>query len=197
MSSLHLDHWFPTVVSRSDEPQWLEPMITLTDNIFNGPNKNVNKNFYHNGETTYATGNLTERPEFAPFIEFAKNKAKEFLDVQGYDSDYVPWRPYFFANSFLEGSNHPKHVHSSCSISGIYYLKTPPGSSNILFYPNQPFKDFFDYMFMIKDKTNWYSMQKTEYTPHPGMMLLWPAWLYHEVPPNNSTEPRTSIVFNL
>jgi hypothetical protein len=26
---------------------------------------------------------------------------------------------------------------------------------------------------------------------------MWPAWLYHEVPPNNSTDPRISIVFNL
>jgi hypothetical protein len=76
-------------------------------------------------------------------------------------------------------------------------LKTPPGSSNIIFHPNQPFKDFFDYMFMIKDPTNWYAMQKVEYTPYPGLLLMWPAWLYHEVPPNKSVEPRTSIVFNL
>jgi uncharacterized protein (TIGR02466 family) len=109
----------------------------------------------------------------------------------------VPWRPYLFANSFLKGSSHPKHLHSQCSVSGIFYLKTPPGSSNITFYPNQHFKDFFDYMFMIKDPNNWYSLPKTEYTPYPGLLLLWPSWLYHEVMPNDSQTPRTSLVFNL
>jgi uncharacterized protein (TIGR02466 family) len=82
-------------------------------------------------------------------------------------------------------------------VSGIFYLKTPPGSSNITFYPNQHFKDFFDYTFMIKDPNNWYSLPKTEYTPYPGLLLLWPSWLYHEVMPNDSQTPRTSLVFNL
>jgi uncharacterized protein (TIGR02466 family) len=50
---------------------------------------------------------------------------------------------------------------------------------------------------MLKETPNWYSLQKTQYKPYPGLMLLWPAWLYHEVPPNQSTEPRTSVVFNL
>jgi len=88
-------------------------------------------------------------------------------------------------------------VHTQCTISGIYYLKTPPGSSAIKFYPNQPFRDFFDYMFARRTDDNWYSMPSTTYHPHPGLLLLWPAWLYHEVPPNQSDEPRTSFVFNL
>jgi uncharacterized protein (TIGR02466 family) len=130
-------------------------------------------------------------------MDFLIDRAKNFLDMQGYDSGKVNWRPYLFANSFLQGSNHPKHLHTQCSISGIYYISTPEGSSDIIFYPNQPFKDFFDYMYNIKDYGNWYSLQKTKYTPYPGLLLLWPAWLYHEVPPNNSSEPRTSLVFNI
>lgn len=192
-----LDNWFPSTIGRSEHPEWIDPMNILFDKIFNAPDKNVNTDFYYNGETTYGKHSLTNNPEFEPFISFIKYKAAEFLDIQGYDSSRVPWNPYVFANSFLEGSSHPKHLHSQCTISGIYYLKTPPGSSNIVFHPNQPFKDFFDYMFFVKDPTNWYSMSRAEYTPHPGLLLLWPAWLYHEVPPNNSKEPRTSIVFNL
>lgn len=194
---MHLDHWFPSVIGRSEHPEWIDPMNTLLDQIFNVADKNVNSNFYYNGETTYGTKSLVDDPAFTPFIDFAKQKAIDFLDVQGFETSRIPWRPYFFANSFLNGSAHPKHLHSGCTISGIYYLKTPPGSSEIVFYPNQPFKDFFDYMFMLKETPNWYSLQKTQYKPYPGLMLLWPAWLYHEVPPNQSTEPRTSVVFNL
>ena len=192
-----LNHWFPSVIGKEDHPEWIDPMNILMDKIFNVPDKNVNKDFYANGETTYGTKVLHEDPDFQPFLNFIKFKGCEFLEQQGFDSSRVPWKPFLFANSFLQGSAHPKHLHSQCTLSGIYYLKTPPGSSNIVFYPNQPFKDFFDYMFMVKDPTNWYGMQKTEYKPYPGLLLLWPAWLYHEVPPNNSTEPRTSLVFNL
>jgi uncharacterized protein (TIGR02466 family) len=194
---MELHNWFPSVIGKEECPEWIDPLNVLVDGIFNSPDKNVNPNFYHNGETTHGTQSLLDNNNFKPFINFVQQKAKDFLDMQGFDSDRVTWRPYFFANSFLQGSNHPKHLHSQCTISGIYYLKTPPGSSKIIFYPNQPFKDFFDYMYAVKDPTNWYGLQSTEYVPYPGLLLMWPAWLYHEVPPNASVEPRTSVVFNL
>ena len=194
---MELHNWFPSTIGKEEHPEWIDPCNKLLDKIFNVPDKNVNSSFYFNGETTYGTKSLTDDIEFRPFINFIQDKAKEFLDIQGFDSARVPWKPYFFANSFLEGSAHPKHLHSQCTISGIFYLKTPPGSSNIRFLPNQPFKDYFDYMIMNKDPNNWYAMQQVEYTPYPGLLLMWPAWLYHEVPPNKSVEPRTSIVFNL
>lgn len=192
---MNLDHWFPSVVGRSDNPEWLDTMIPLFDKIFSS--SPLNENFYYNGQTTYGTRNLALQPEFSGFMSFIKDQAKQFLELQGYNSDAINWRPYLFANSFKQGSNHPKHVHTQCTISGIYYLKTPPGSSAIRFYPNQPFKDFFDYMFSRRTDDNWYSMPNTTYHPYPGLLLLWPAWLYHEVPPNQSEEPRTSFVFNL
>jgi uncharacterized protein (TIGR02466 family) len=195
--TMNLDHWFPSVIGRSHHPEWLNMTRRLIGNIFNNSSSTTNQSFYHNGRTTYGLKNLVNDPEFHPFTNWVTQQAKDFLSLQGYNADAVNWRPYFFANSFLEGSNHPKHLHTQCSVSGIYYIDIPPGSSNIVFYPNQPFKDFFDYMFSIKDANNWYSLQKTEYTPYPGLLLMWPAWLYHEVPPNKSTEPRTSIVFNL
>lgn len=194
---MELHHWFPSVIGKEDHPEWLDPMRQELTRIFDSPNKQINDKFYHNGETTYGTQSLVEDPAFLPFVNFIKSKAAGFLEQQGFDSARVPWKPYFFANSFKKGSNHPKHLHSQCTVSGIYYIDVPPGSSNITFYPNQPFKDFFDYMFMVKDPTNWYAMQSTEYVPYPGLLLMWPAWLYHEVKPNNSDTPRRSIVFNL
>lgn len=194
---MQLDHWFPSTIGRSYHPEWIETLNILVDEIFKDPNKEVSTSFYYNGETTYGVRSLFNDPKFSRFGEFVLEKGKEFLNMQGYDPNRVNWRPYMFANSFLKGSNHPKHLHSQCTLSGIFYLKIPEGSSNITFYPNQPFKDFFDYMYAIKDPTNWYSLQSTTYVPQPGMLLIWPAWLYHEVVPNNSEEPRTSVVFNL
>jgi uncharacterized protein (TIGR02466 family) len=194
---MNLDHWFPSVIGRSYHPEWVDPLNKIFDSMFSQSDENFNTSFYYNGRTTYGTKNLFYDPIFKDFSDFVLNNGKEFLDLMGYNTDAVNWRPYLFANSFKEGSSHPKHAHSQCSISGIFYLKTPPGSSPIVFYPNQPFKDFFDYMYAVKDTSNWYSLQETQYQPEPGMMLFWPAWLFHEVRPNRSTEPRTSLVFNL
>ncbi|MGF1610571.1 MAG: putative 2OG-Fe(II) oxygenase [Kiloniellales bacterium] len=33
--------------------------------------------------------------------------------------------------------------------------------------------------------------------PSPGLLLLWPAFLFHFVHPNLSREPRISISFNV
>lgn len=195
--NMSLDHWFPSVIGRSVHEEWITPMLRSARTIWDNPQTQLNEQFYYNGRTTYGTRNLFYDDNFKDFGQFLLIKGREFLELQGYNADAVNWRPYMFLNSFNTGSAHAKHVHSQCSISGIYYLQTPPGSSPITFYPNQHFKEFFDYMYAIKDPTNWYSMQSTKYEPFPGLLLIWPGWLWHEVVPNQSTEPRTSIVFNL
>ncbi len=197
MSTISLDHWFPSVIGRSIHPEWLDPMLKSCNTLWNDPNVNLNEQFYYNGRTTYGTGNLFYEPEFNNFGNFLLEKAKEFLELQGYNSDAVNWRPYMFVNSFNKGSAHAKHLHSQCSISGIYYMQTPPGSSPIVFYPHQTYREFFDFLYAVKDPNNWYSMSSTKYEPFPGLLLMWPGWLWHEVVPNQSNEPRTSIVFNL
>lgn len=194
---MNLDHWFPSVIGRSVHEEWIDPMLMCARKIWHDPNFPLNEQFYYNGRTTYGTRNLWYDNGFKEFGDFLIEKAKIYLELQGYDSNAVNWRPYMFLNSFTQGSAYAKHLHSQCSLSGIYYLQTPPGSSPITFYPHQTYKEFFDYMYAVKDPTNWYSMGSTKYEPFPGLLLIWPGWLWHEVVPNSSTEPRTSIVFNL
>jgi hypothetical protein len=168
----------------------------LLDEIFTRPSDSLDPDFYKNGQTTYGKRNLIDDPKFTEFINFACERGRHYLDIQGYQN--IGFNPMFFANSFNKGSAHARHVHSMCSISGIYYIDTPPGSSQIIFTPNNHFKDFFTYMWRVKPgEPNWYSMNECRYNPYPGLLLIWPAWLYHEVPPNDSNEPRRSIVFNL
>lgn len=192
-----LDHYFPSVIGREEHPEWLPEIRALHASLFFDENS-VNKDFYANGQTTYGKKpSLHTLPEFQPFCNFIVSRAKAYLDLQGYDSEHIPWNMFFFANKFLPGSAHPKHVHSQCNLSGIFYIDTPPGSSPIIFTPNASYKDMIDYPHMIKDPTNWYNYKSVSYNPYPGLMLIWPSYLYHEVPPNASVEPRTSIVFNL
>lgn len=194
---MRLDSLFPSVVGVEEHPQWAEKLLPVVKGHFEGANT-TNDNFYYNGRTTHGTGlDIRNDPRFEGFGDFIINKGHQFLEAQGYEPYSVKFNPYFFLNYFKEGSNHPKHVHSQCTISGIFYLQTPPGSASIRFLPNQPFRDFFDYFFHVKDQNSWYAKSYFDYPPYPGLLLMWPAWLYHEVPPNQSTDPRISIVFNL
>jgi len=191
-----LDNFFPSVVAREEHTDWANKMLPIVNQFFQ--DNSANESFYYNGKTTHGMGvDLIKNPQFKPFTDFIIAKGHEFLTIQGFDTSPLKLNPYFFLNSFQKGSSHPKHVHSQCTLSGIFYLQTPPGSSKIRFYPNQPFRDFFDYFFHVKDPNNWFALSHYEYDPYPGLLLIWPGWLYHEVPPNNSEEPRISIVFNL
>ena len=194
---MRLDSLFPSVVGVEEHKNWADFLLPVVKNYFD-TNTNTNDSFYYGGRTTHGTGlDIQNRPEYGGFSDFIISKGRQFLEQQGFEPNSVKFNPYFFLNSFLQGSNHPKHVHSQCTISGIFYLQTPPGSSAIRFIPNQPFRDFFDYFFHVKDPNNWYAAPHFDYQPYPGLLLMWPAWLYHEVQPNNSVEPRISIVFNL
>jgi hypothetical protein len=187
-----LDSYFPSTVGREEHPDWLPKLRPLLDEIFAGPSETLDPEFYKNGKTTYGKRNLLDDPKFQPFIQFIMGRGAHYMDIQGFT--WNSWNPLFFANSFLEGSEHPRHIHSMC----IFYIDTPPGSSPLVFTPNWSFKDFFTYFWCKKPgEPNWYSMTECQYNPYPGLLLLWPAWLYHHVPPNQSKEPRRSIVFNL
>ena len=187
---------FPSVVAHEVHTNWSDYLLPIVKDHFE--TQKTNENFYYNGQTTHGTGlDIQQDPRYSTFTEFIKFKGREFLARQGFDSEKVRFNPYFFLNSFREGSAHPKHVHSQCTISGIFYLQTPPGSASIRFSPNQPFRDFFDYFFFVKDPENELAKSQYDIAPYPGLLLMWPAWLYHEVTPNQSVDPRISIVFNL
>ena len=191
-----LDNFFPSTIGREEHPEWVDDLLPKVKNFFE--TQTSNPNFYANGKTTHNMNiDLVNHPDYSKFCTFITGKGRDFLELQGYNPDPIKFNPYFFLNYFKEGSAHPKHVHSQCTISGIFYLQTPPGSADIRFTPNQPFRDFFDYMFNIKDPTNWFAFDHFDYKPYPGLLLMWPSWLYHEVRPNQSTDPRISIVFNL
>lgn len=83
------------------------------------------------------------------------------------------------------------HVHPSGWMSGVYYIQLPKGSDEIIFEDPRPAKIMdFQRSFLIDD--NYFT-----HNPKVGELLLFPSWLPHFVPPNNSDEERISISFNI
>ena len=76
------------------------------------------------------------------------------------------------------------HDHYPDDISSVFYVSTPKGSGNIVFYPN-----WFTHQRYSRGDTS-------SFTPEVGKFLIFPGTLDHAVARNHSDEPRISLVFN-
>ena len=80
------------------------------------------------------------------------------------------------------------HVHRSFDYSACYYIQAD-GTGDLTFHnpanlmsecgPNTPFTS------------------RMSYQPKDGDLLVWPAWMPHEVEVNNSDKQRVNIAFNI
>ena len=117
---------------------------------------------------------LDQFKEFLPLISLVKSFIKENLKKDISFNSKGIW-------GNISSTTHYNQIHNHGSVigefSGVYYLQVFPDSGNIVFYD-----DFF--------------LNKIEYTPIVGDLLIFPSYLQHSVSPNNNSKDRISIAFN-
>ena len=93
------------------------------------------------------------------------------------------------------GYNRP-HIHPNSHFSGVYYIKAPQNSGEIVF--NDPRSAA--HMIMperVKNiKPPSHLWREVRVIPLEGRMLMFPSWLWHCVEPNESNDIRISVSFN-
>ena len=148
------------------------------------------KENYRGGYTSY--GSLSDMqfrsPGFAKFADLLQPHAKAFAKAQG-------WKFHRSANLVMNAcwfnvmpkhTYHPLHLHPHSIISGVYYVSVPKGSVALKLedprmglFMNAPTREMYHHI-----------------QPMAGNFVLFESWLRHEVPPNQSKQPRISISFN-
>ncbi len=98
-----------------------------------------------------------------------------------------------WGNISRRGNYHRMHNHPNSAWSGCYYV-TGMGSSNSMggvleLYDPRPFTE------MVDVPGSPYG-QRVLVRPVPGLMVLFPSWLYHFVHPSDIDSERVSIAFN-
>jgi uncharacterized protein (TIGR02466 family) len=88
------------------------------------------------------------------------------------------------------------HIHPGAKFSGVFYIQTPPNCGNIVFESCQHRAlemDMYDSQVQnaLKVSHEWI------YSPISGALFLFPSTLSHCVLPNESSEERISVSFNL
>lgn len=89
---------------------------------------------------------------------------------------------------------HGLHLHPLSTISGTYYVSTPPGSAGIKF--EDPRLERFMAAPPRKDSARAANRVWQTLPVRAGRVVLFESWLRHEVPPVRSNGERISISFN-
>ena len=99
-----------------------------------------------------------------------------------------------WANVSERGHPHRQHIHPNNFLSGAYYVRTAPGADAICFH--DPRLQAAMIVPPARDQ-NRVNPDLVTLDVRDGMLVMFPAWLQHSVPPNASDTTRVSIAFNL
>ena len=85
------------------------------------------------------------------------------------------------------------HTHPGAILSGVYYIKTPDRSGNLVFV--NPYGDVVDHS---RDMFNGVCISHSLYAiaPQEDEILIFPPWTQHSVEQNLSDDDRISVSFN-
>lgn len=112
----------------------------------------------------------------------------------GSQSEAADWVLSAWANVAWPGNSNTMHTYPGATWSGVYYVDH--GDSNA---------DAEETSIHLSDpnaaRTNVFfpelSCQNVLFKPQPGLMILFPSYVPHFVPPHRGDRPRISIVFNV
>ena len=98
-----------------------------------------------------------------------------------------------WGNILKPGETHAPHTHSNNFLSGVFYLESD-AKTGITFVDPRPAADVL--VPRKKKKTNENS-NLLSYISKQNRLIIFPSWLVHWVPINNSKRDRISISFNV
>ena len=149
--------------------------------------KKTNVNGWHS-ET-----DMHNKPEYKPLVD------ELFKMVhQVFNEEYLERSPVLgnmWANINYQGGYNKPHVHPNALFSGVYYIKTPLNCGRLICQDPRP--GIQTCMPTRKKgqppKLLW---RDVHLQPQENRALLFPAWLWHSVEPNQSNDVRISVSFN-
>lgn len=96
-------------------------------------------------------------------------------------------------NENFKGSSNFKHLHPQSSFSGVYYIKVPKNSGNIIFYRDEIIYEYLE-NYKIFNSSEFNISEKIKIKEHD--LILFPSFLNHSVEKNINEDSRISVAFN-
>lgn len=103
---------------------------------------------------------------------------------------------YMWINFNSKGDYNERHAHPGSVISGAFYIKSPNDSdSPFILYKDRAASDY-NWAQAWKEEAPTQYWDQIRIPAEDGKLIMFPAYLQHEVPPNRSDDMRISISFN-
>ncbi|AGH95533.1 TIGR02466 family protein [Pseudobdellovibrio exovorus] len=159
--------------------------------------KKWSSSHYPNGYTSYGSWDQLQQMSstFANLEKRIDLHVHKFTQALGYDLPKKSLRMNsFWVNIMPAGALHTAHIHPHSVVSGTYYVSIPPRASAIKF--EDPRLVSFMNSPLVKPKAAKELQRFFSLAPKAGDVVLFESWLKHEVPMNQSKQPRISVSFN-
>ena len=187
------EYHFPTPVYIQEIPNANELNFHLEKNIVQWQKedpKGVNKT---NVNGWHSTTDMNEKPEYNPLTQELFN-----MQTKIFEKELLIQKPglgNMWANINYKGGFNRPHLHPNALFSGVYWVKAPKNSGDLMLYePRQGAQCTMPNR--KKGKLPPELWREIHYAPKAGHIVMFPAWLWHEVRPNQSDDIRISVSFN-
>ena len=138
---------------------------------------------------------LAEDVQFTDLISFVRQKLLKVALHNNYIDGLECVIVNMWANINPPGGYNQSHIHPNSLFSGVYFVKTPQNSGNLMLYDPRPgVQQSMPPRKKVKlPRELW---RETYYDAVPGRIIMFPSWLWHKVETNKSSDTRISVSFN-
>ena len=186
------EQFFPTTVYGFDFPMadHLNPQLEKDILEWSKQDQGLKKT---NVKGWHSQTDMHTKPEYKPLVDqlfLAINMIwkEEWLDRE-------PILGNMWANINQPGGYNRPHIHPNSLFSGVYYIKAPPNCGKLVC--NDPRPGIQTVMpTRVKGSPPKHLWRECHIDPIPGRIIIFPAWLWHAVEPNESNDIRISVSFN-
>ena len=181
--------FFPTLIYANDvelDNRFFEKEIIEWSKRDEGVKK-TNVNGWH------SKTNMSEMPQFKPLVDELFKMQRQVFKEEWLDRE--PVLGNMWANINYQGGYNKAHIHPNATYSGVYYVKSLPNSGNLVC--NDPRPGIQTHMpVRVKGTPPKHLWREVHLEPKEGRIIMFPAWLWHCVEPNESGDIRISVSFN-
>ena len=136
---------------------------------------------------------MQTKAEYKPLVDELMIMCKEIFKEEWLDREPVLGNMWANINP-KDGLNQP-HLHPNCLFSGVYYVKSNPQAGRLKIYDPRAGVQIIMPV-RKKGQTPKHLWRDANLDPFPGRIIMFPAWLWHSVEPNESNDIRISVSFN-
>jgi len=133
------------------------------------------------------------KPEYKSLVDELFIFIKEIWKEEWLDR--APVLGNMWANINYKGGYNKPHVHPNTLFSGVYYIKTSPNCGQLICTDPRPGIQTV-MPARIKGTPPKHLWREVHLDPIEGRIIIFPAWLWHSVEPNESNDIRISVSFN-